>query len=488
MPPKLAALICILFMLYLFWVDRKRSEDVSKALWIPLVWMFLAGSRYVSQWLNLGAPIDSPDVYLEGSPVDRNVFFLLIVAGVIVLSRRRLAWVHLLTHNKWIWLYFLFGGISFLWSDYPFVSFKRLIKALGTVIMALVILTEKRPYEAVAVLLRRLAFLLVPLSILLIKYYPSLGRTYHRWTYEAMFTGVATQKNGLGQICLIAGIYFCWALLLRGGKRLKLGGRLSILMDVVFVGMIAWLLLKANSATSLVCLVLVAGMLLASRMPSVAREPRRIMALGIAAVCLFGVLEVTLDLSDSVVALLGRDQTFTSRMPLWEGLREMVANPLVGFGYESFWLGDRLRAVWDKYGQIHQAHNGYLEAYLNLGLIGLGLIVGCMLSGLLKVRRHLSKDYPAAILRLCFIVTVAFYNYTEACFHGVNNMWLLFLLGIMDISGQENWHKREAEAGSGNSDDCDPKRLLRRSLASGEPIAKPSTSLTCSPQSAQRQV
>jgi O-antigen ligase len=461
MAPQLAALICILFILYLFWVDRKRSEGVSSALWIPLIWMFLAGSRYVSQWLNLGAPVDPADLYLEGSPVDRIVFLLLMVAGVIVLSRRRLAWGHLLTHNKWIWLYFLFGAVSVLWSDYPFVSFKRLIKASGTVMMALVILTEKRPYEAVGVLLRRLAFLLVPLSILLIKYYPAFGRAYNRWTGEVMFTGMATEKNGLGQICLITGIYFCWAFLLRGGKRLKLGGRLSILMDVVFVGMIAWLLPKANSATSLVCLVLAAGILLASRMPSVAREPRRIMALGMAAVCLFGVFEVALDLSDSAVALLGRDQTLTTRVPMWEDLREMAANPLVGFGYESFWLGDRLEVVWEKYGRLHDAHNGYLETYLNLGLIGLGLIVGSMLSGLLKVRRHLSRDYPAAILRLCFIASVALYNYAEATFYGVSNMYLLFFLGIIDISGQENWHKREAAAGSRNSDYRVPKRRLR---------------------------
>jgi O-antigen ligase len=437
MPPQLAALICILFILYLFWVDRKRSEDVSSALWIPLIWMLLAGSRYVSQWLNLGSPVGSADAYLEGDPLNRNVFLLLMVAGVIVLSRRKLAWGHLLTHNSWIWLYFLFAGFSILWSDYPDVAFKRLIKALGNVIMALVVLTEKRPYEAVGVVLRRLAFLLVPLSILFIKYFPDLGRSYHPWTYEPMFTGVASNKNSLGQICLLAGIYFCWTLLHGWDERSKLGRGLSITLDVVFLSMIAWLIHEANSATSLACLILVAGILLASRLPSVARAPRRIMVLGMAAVCLFGVLEVTLDFSGSVVSLLGRDVTLTTRVPMWEGLREMAANPLVGVGYESFWLGDRLDVLQEKYGGIHQAHNGYLELYLNLGLVGLGLIVGSILSGLLKVRNHLSMNYPAAILRLCFIVTVAVYNYTEATFYGVSNMWLLLFLGIVDISGQE---------------------------------------------------
>ncbi len=435
MAPQLAALLFTLFILYLFWIERKGSEGVSRALWIPLIWMFFAGSRYASEWLNLGVPAGSADVYLEGNPLNRNIFLLLIVAGVIVLSQRPVAWGRLLARNSWIWLYFLFGGFSVLWSDYPDVSFRRLIKALGNVIMVLVVLTEKRPYEAVGVLLRRFAFLLVPLSVLFIKYYPDLGRAYIRWPYEPMFTGVASQKNGLGQICLLAGIYFCWALLHGREKRLQWAGRLSLPVNLAFLGMIAWLLHKANSATSLACLVLVACLLLASRLPSGVREPRRIMVLGMAAVCVFGFLELTLDVSDSVVALLGRDATLTTRVPMWEALREMAVNPLVGVGYESFWLGDRVHVLQDEYGSIHQAHNGYLEVYLNVGLVGLGLIVGSILSGLFKLWSHLSRDYTAAILRLCFIVAVALYNYTEATFYGVSNMWLLLLLGIVDVSG-----------------------------------------------------
>ena len=104
MPPRLALLICILFILYLFWTDRKRSKDVSIALWIPLIWMLLAGSRYLTHWLTLSPPVDSSDVYLEGNAVNRNVFLLLIVAGVIVLIRSKLAWRHLLARNIWVWL------------------------------------------------------------------------------------------------------------------------------------------------------------------------------------------------------------------------------------------------------------------------------------------------------------------------------------------------------------------------------------------------
>jgi hypothetical protein len=53
---------------------------------------------------------------------------------------------------------------STAWSDERTVLMKRWVKDLGNPIMALAILTERRPYEAVGVVLRRLTFRLRPLS------------------------------------------------------------------------------------------------------------------------------------------------------------------------------------------------------------------------------------------------------------------------------------------------------------------------------------
>lgn len=414
-------------------MDRKKKDGVSNAIWIPFIWMFLAGSRYVSQWLNLGSPVTSPyvDVYLEGNPVNAASFFILIGAGFIVLLRRRLNWGEIFKNNHWIWLFFLFGAISILWSDYPFVSYKRWIKALGNVIMVLVILTEKRPYEAIGVILRRLAFLMLPISVLFIKYYPDLGRAYHRGM--PMFTGVAGQKNGLGAICLISGIYFFWNLLLNRWRGIESGRQLHFSIYLIILPMIAWLLYMANSATSMACMVVAVCLLLISRLPAMALKPRRILGFGIACIAFFGVLELFLDPTATVITLLGRQATLTTRVPMWEELLAMAKNPIVGFGYESFWLGERLHVLQEAYGRIHQAHNGYLEMYLNLGFIGLFFLLGGILSGLRKVSRHLAVDYPTAIFRLCFIVVISLYNWTEATFFGVSEIWVLFLLGVMDI-------------------------------------------------------
>ena len=91
---------------------------------------------------------------------------------------------------------------------------KRWVKELGNPIMALVILTEPRPYEAVGTVLRRLAFLMLPLSVLFLRYYPELGRSYHA-DGSPMFTGVGHQKNDLGSMCLMAGYLCCLVELLQ---------------------------------------------------------------------------------------------------------------------------------------------------------------------------------------------------------------------------------------------------------------------------------
>ena len=77
----------------------------------------------------------------------------------------------------------------------------------------------------------------------------------------------------------------------------------------------------------------------------------------------------------------------------------VAPSPWLGSGYESFWpsqVGLGMRDRW----LVFQAHNGYVEMYLNLGLVGLSLILASMVAGLYKIWRDLPDDVHAASLRL----------------------------------------------------------------------------------------
>src|SRR5437879_4755223 len=87
MSAQIATIAFVLGIFGLFALDRDRKARTFPALWLPVVWLSIGGSRMVSQWLQL-APESSADQYLEGSPLDRNILMVFIVAGVAVLLGR----------------------------------------------------------------------------------------------------------------------------------------------------------------------------------------------------------------------------------------------------------------------------------------------------------------------------------------------------------------------------------------------------------------
>ena len=434
-------LFCILLIIYFFWVDRNNKEGISRAIWIPFIWMFFSGSRPFSFWLNYWFGIGGGyygsmiEAKMEGNPYERIYLTILIISGFIVLKRRNINWGKLLNQNNLIWMFFIFGGLSLFWSDYPFVTLKRWIKSMGTVIMVLIILTEKHPYQAIGFILRRLAFIFLPLSILFIRYYGELGRTYHHFSGEVMFTGIADHKNSLGRICMVSFIYFTWILLFSGQNKKAVGQQLHRMAYIIIFPMIVWLLYMANSATALACSAGALGLLVVSQQPKFAQQPRKIMAFGIVCMLIYALLQLAFDIKGIAIAMLGRRADLTTRIPMWEDLLSMVKNPLLGFGYESFLLGPRLERVIDEWGIDSQAHNGYLQMYLDLGYIGLFLLITWIVTSLKKISRHLTVDYSSAIFRLCFIVVIALYNYTEATFYGIGNLWAMFFFCTIDLPG-----------------------------------------------------
>src|SRR2546427_35770 len=182
MIPSIATVICAFFILAAFLLERDRNSRVSSGLWVPVVWLSISASRTVSQWLGgIDARVTAEEV-VEGSTLDALFFAGLLAVGLMVLFARRRLVRTFLRGNAPLLMFFAYCVVSVLWSDNPLVAFKRWTKALGDLVMVLIVLTDPEPTGAVKRLLARTGFLLIPLSILLIKYYPSLGRGYSVWT------------------------------------------------------------------------------------------------------------------------------------------------------------------------------------------------------------------------------------------------------------------------------------------------------------------
>src|SRR5262245_13076068 len=85
---QIASLLMAVWIAALVRLERDRSAGVSRALWLPAIWLVIGASRPVSLWFGLGPAAETADVYLEGSPFDRALLSGVLVAGFIVLGRR----------------------------------------------------------------------------------------------------------------------------------------------------------------------------------------------------------------------------------------------------------------------------------------------------------------------------------------------------------------------------------------------------------------
>jgi O-antigen ligase len=196
--------------------------------------------------------------------------------------------------------------------------------------------------------------------------------------------------------------------------------------------MVAWLLYMADSATSLMTFVTGVGIISMSSLPKLTRRPITLVRLGLLLLVVISALEVAFGLSAMLISALGRDLTLTTRVPMWFVLLSMAENPVIGTGFESFWLGSRLGVLYDMFG-VRTAHNGYLQLYLDLGILGVAIVVLSAFHGLVRLRTRLKDDYAFSILKITYIVVIILYNWTEATFFGVSDVWLLFMLSAMDV-------------------------------------------------------
>ena len=419
MPPTLAFIFCTAFVAYLLRLDYHRFKEQSVTIWLPTIWILYCASKNFGLWFNISSSRDIENLtaaIIAGSPMDRTFLMSLIIVGLIILSRRQINWHKIFVDNRWLLLLFFYMLVSILWSDYQFVSVKRWIRASGTIVMALVVLTGPSPLAGIESILRRMIYILIPFSALLVKYYPEYGVGYGRWSGEPSWTGTAIGKNELGVLCMISALFLIWTWAKsRKQREQRFCIKYETIIHVVLLGLTFWLLRGpggAYSATSVVVLMIgLATLFTLRRLKPIANV--RAMA------CVFLLVTVvayfSIDFLDVITSLTGRDSTLTGRTDLiWSPLISIaLKHPVLGVGYGGFWMHplviDSVKLM-----TVNEAHNGYIDVFIELGTVGLILLAMVIVAFFRKATEVFKNDIEWGSFLLAILLMSLLHNLTES--------------------------------------------------------------------------
>jgi exopolysaccharide production protein ExoQ len=409
MPPRLALILCTAFVLFLLALERRISRGVSPAAWIPTLWLMAVNSKPLAIWFGVTGDNEN------GSGLDQLLLTGLAIAAMVVLAWRRFDWLGALRRHGWILALLGYMMVSTIWSDIGLVALRRWVRQLIVVLMALVVMSEAHPRWAMESVLRRFAYVLIPFSLVLIKYYPVWGVTYS-YTGVTMWIGVTLHKNGFGSLCSISILFLLWARYRQWRESAPAPGRYQGWADISIILTALYMLTGAqkNSATvattlGVGCATLLCLLLFRKTNPIIRQAVLLILVISSIG---FGVAGPFLGGSNiaSVSSDLGRDDTLTGRTVIWGQLMPVFERqPVLGSGFQSFWTTSRRELY-----VFSDAHNGYLDIMMDLGVVGLAFYSAWLLSCTRKLHHVTKTDYYWGSLAISCLVMTLVYNAAES--------------------------------------------------------------------------
>lgn len=302
---------------------------------------------------------------------------------------------------------------STLWSDAPLITFLRFVAVLGSSLFGLYLATRYE-LEQQLVLLGWTFGLAAVFSVIFALAVPSYG--IGAGDFEGLWLGIYQHKNILG-INMVMG-FMVFMVLSHCYSTYRWAFRMLAGLSLV-------ILYFADSAASLVeCMVILWTFLFLTTLYVQDRSRRTLRILVRAGVIPVVVLSILY--YEQILTVLGRDIGLTGRTALWYVVGDYIMNrPYLGYGYFAFWRGvdGPLGDIWST---AAGGHNGFLDVWLDLGLLGL---VAFLIGYLIFARRALSlfrsDRSPESVWPLLYVIWTFVANLTDSTFMRPNRSpWL----------------------------------------------------------------
>jgi O-antigen ligase len=313
---------------------------------------------------------------------------------------------------------------SVLWSIDPGMSCRRLATLLFFILGAVGFARQFRPRDvALMAIVVGGGYLAVGVGTEL-----ALG-TFHPWSPEYRFAGTIHPNAQGVQLAVLCLASFCLAAAATRGR--------TWLWACFAVGLV-FLVLTKSRASCASLLIAMAALWLATASGRARALAALTTGLAVSTVALAASFSRA-DVSDRLLeaVMLGRQEQsegLTGRVPLWNELFGYVrARPLEGYGYMAFWTEKNIEDLSaDMEWTLREAHNGYLETVLGVGLIGGAILLAVVVVGLGRAAAgYRATGDPG----LAFLLGLLAFCLADACLEsGVPNFTaLLAEIGLVQL-------------------------------------------------------
>lgn len=337
------------------------------------------------------------------NPINQVVFSTIFILSFISLLPRYKTVLNLLNKEKYIVFFFLWCGITMLWSVDFLISFKRYFQYLTTSIVFISVLVNFQDEQTILKPLKYLfrIYVLVTLAVVLVVP-QATDPTFNTWR------GLHPTKNNLGQTAAISILIFYYFT----SKSSDIKDRMINLM-FLFLGFV--LLLGSFSMTNvliisffLIFLLIASTGYIFSKIGIGKKLVQLILAA--AAIIIFLFIFLASDLIVMLFEIVGRDPTLTGRTEIWVlVLAQSRDSLLTGVGFQAFWIPETMAGLTlFQYWIPTQSHNGFVDIILETGIIGLTFFVLMVINSLRKI------TFNVEIIWVLLIVYALILNISES--------------------------------------------------------------------------
>jgi O-antigen ligase len=372
-----------------------------------------------------------------GNSLFQIIMIVFTLPGLIILIREKKFSCAFHKENIIITILVLYCLLSSLWSIDFSVSLRRSTSLLFAYLYCIYIVT-RFSHESLKFIIARVLCIIIVANVIAATFF---GGVHLDDGHDGAWKGLAGHKNNLGRFASIGVIIFFGIYIYYKNKK-----------HLIYTAIFLFVLLMTTSKTSFAaCLLAVLSFYIVDYLYKgkfiFLYYSKKIRWFFVLLFLVFSFVTLAL-IFPLVFELLDRDFTFSGRTKIWNyALMLVEGQNYFGTGYKTFWIDSMTwdffyyNPYWGGENITGNGHSGYLDIYLELGIVGGVIFIVLLLSYVYKIIKciYLGSINILVFISLPIFVFSMIYNVFETNYlsNRLDLLWFLFVIFYMSMHERE---------------------------------------------------